>query len=80
MYMDFPEFQKAVQEADETMMVALQCAVFVLRCAHERPLDHRDCMIETVKVMISLGGKRDLKSPLKKYREGSNPYSGQTKY
>jgi hypothetical protein len=50
----FSEFHRKVEETNETLTAALQCAAFVLRRARELSPEQRRCMVSIVKDLISM--------------------------
>jgi hypothetical protein len=55
--MDFYQFQQSLRETNESLNLALKCAVIILERAQELPLAQRGIMIDMVRDLISVNGE-----------------------
>jgi hypothetical protein len=57
--MDFYQFQQSLRETNETMNLALKCAVIILERAQELPLIQREFALDMVNELISVHGQEN---------------------
>jgi hypothetical protein len=50
--MDFYQFQQSLRETNESLNLALKCAVIILERAQELPPAQRTCVIDMVEALI----------------------------
>jgi len=70
---EFTHLELAVREANQVTSVALHCAIFVLRRAHELPVGQRKEMLEILKALISEGEGKAIVQPPDHYTETESP-------
>lgn len=51
--MDFYQFQQSLRETNESLNLALKCAVIILERAQELPPAQRICALDMVEALIS---------------------------